>query len=139
MTHGETAQSLCLMRRSSLSPAQLPAADRQNATFLCADSPATSTTASAAGWFGIDQISDDLGTQKFEPLSTEPAELMAENMRWIDNKINQGAIIYDRGKVGNNSPYYQMELNRIKNYNNVLHVYSFYNCSQTFRLHFVWK
>lgn len=89
------------------------------------------------GWFGIDKISEDLGTQKFEPQNRINHGLMEENQLWIDLQIESGAVIFDRGSVGNNSPYYYMEQQHINGYNNVYNVKSFYNRNQTIRIHII--
>jgi hypothetical protein len=92
------------------------------------------------GWLGIDKIAMDLGSSKFEP-SQVPVEnwntdgtLMQENALWIELKIQEQVIIYDRGTVGNNSQYYNMEVGRTMNYNNIYTVKAIYNQTQTIRL-----
>jgi RHS repeat-associated protein len=92
------------------------------------------------GWMGVDQISEDLGTGRFEPKKL-PAEnwhtdraLMRENAVWIEKQMQQKAIIYDRGPVGNNSQYYNMEIGRSMNYNNIYNVRAIYNRTQTIRV-----
>ena len=67
------------------------------------------------GWFGIDKISKDLGTERFDGNRFPRSEVMHENEIWIESKIEESYIIYDRGYVGNNSPYYQMELQHTAN------------------------
>lgn len=90
------------------------------------------------GWFGIDKISKDFGTEMFEAPDAVPSEVMQANEIWIESKIAESYIIYDRGYVGNNSPYYQMELQHTANYNNVYHVQVIYiNYQQTIRIYFI--
>lgn len=90
------------------------------------------------GWFGIDKISKDLGTETFDGQMFPPSELMHENEIWIESKIEESYVIYDRGYVGNNSSYYQMELPHTANYNNVYHVRVLYvNQKQTIRIYYI--
>ena len=88
-------------------------------------------------WFGIDKISKDLGTSKFHPQTRQAHNLMQENQMWIEMQIQEEVLIFDRGKVGNNSEYYQMERQTIQNmnYNNVHNVKVLYlNRTQTIRV-----
>jgi RHS repeat-associated protein len=92
------------------------------------------------GWMGVDKISEDLGSRKFEPKKL-PAEnwysdgaLMKENAIWIEMQMQQKVIIYDRGPVGNNSQYYNMEVGRTMNYNNIYNVRAIYNRTHTIRI-----
>ena len=50
------------------------------------------------------------------------------NQQWIEIQINQQMWIYDAGSVGNNSPYYNLELNTIQgnNYQNISPVQTIY-------------
>ncbi len=50
------------------------------------------------------------------------------NQQWIEIQIEQNIRIYNTGSAGNNSPYYNLELNTIQNHNyqNVSPVYSIY-------------
>ncbi len=92
------------------------------------------------GWMGVDKISEDLGSGKFEPKNL-PKEswytdgaLMKENAAWIEMQMQQKVVIYDRGPVGNNSQYYNMEVGRTMDYNNVYKVKAIYNKTQTIRV-----
>ncbi len=91
------------------------------------------------GWMGIDKISEDLGSSKFEPndLPLEDwytdSKLMKTNGEWIDGAMQNNATIYDRGSVGNNSQYYNMEVGRTMNYP-VMKVTPYYNRTQTIRV-----
>lgn len=90
------------------------------------------------GWFGIDKISKDLGTETFQAPKGSPSEIMQANEIWIESKIEELYVIYDRGYVGNHSQYYQMELSHLLNYNNVYHVRVIYhNYRQTIRIYIV--
>ena len=51
----------------------------------------------------------------------------------------QNVIIYDRGHVGNNSQYYNMELGRTMNYSNIYNVKAIYSRTQTIRLLILYK
>jgi len=91
------------------------------------------------GWMGVDKISEDLGSSKFEPndLPLEDwytdSKLMKTNGEWIDGAMQNNATIYDRGSVGNNSQYYNMEVGRTMNYP-VMKVTPYYNRTQTIRV-----
>lgn len=97
------------------------------------------TSDTEKGWFGIDKISEDLGTQKFEPENRLNHGLMKENQLWIEQKIESNTIIFDRGSVGNNSPYYYMEQQHIGGYENVYSVKVIYNKTQTIRIYIIRK
>jgi len=92
------------------------------------------------GWMGIDKISKDLKSEKFEPKNLPKEEyytddkLMNEDGIYIEMKISEQFIIYDRGPVGNNSQYYNMEVGRTMNYSNIYHVNAIYNRTQTIRI-----
>jgi hypothetical protein len=77
----------------------------------------------AKGRMGVDKISKDLGSNTYKPDESIPknvdllgknigttSDLMYDNAIWIEIKMQQQVIIYDRGPVGNNSQYYNMEL-----------------------------
>ncbi len=91
------------------------------------------------GWMGVDKISKDLGSGKFEPKNLPEeswytdSKLMNENAQWIEGKMLNRSIIYDRGSVGNNSQYYNMEVGRTMNYP-VIRVTPYYNNSQSIRI-----
>lgn len=89
------------------------------------------------GWFGIDKISKDLGAQKFEPITRQNHGLMNENQIWIDQNIENGAVIFDRGSVGNNSGYYQMEQQHVEGYKKLHKVQIFHNKEQSIRIYIV--
>ena len=102
------------------------------------------TTDPEKGWMGIDKISDDLGSDYFKP-ENKPLEnwntdtkLMQENGQWIDGKMQNNTTIYDRGSVGNNSQYYNMEMGRTMNYP-VIKVTPYYNRTQTIRVLIIHK
>ena len=97
------------------------------------------TTNADKGWMGVDKVSEDLGSDYFKP-ENKPLEnwntdskLMQENGQWIDGKMQNNSIIYDRGPVGNNSQYYNMEMGRTMNYP-VIRVTQYYNQNQTIRI-----
>ena len=58
---------------------------------------------------------------------------MYDNAIWIEMQMQQKIIIYDRGTVGNNSQYYNMEVGRTMNYP-VMKVIPYYNHSQIIRI-----
>jgi hypothetical protein len=98
------------------------------------------TTDPGKGWMGVDKIAEDLGSDFFKPKNL-PKEnwysdgiLMKENAVWIEMQMNQKIVIYDRGPVGNNSQYYNMEVGRTMNYNNIYNVRAIYNRTQTIRI-----
>lgn len=73
----------------------------------------------------VQRYADEIGAEVFSPtpgLST--AEIMAENMQWIDDVMAQGRKIYDVGPVKGKatSPFYKMERDAIKGYANVIRV-----------------
>jgi RHS repeat-associated protein len=103
------------------------------------------TSNAAKGRMGVDQISNDLGSGRFNPKNL-PAEswntdgaLMQENADWIELKMEMNSVIYDRGPVGNNSQYYNMEMGRTMDYQNLYNVRSYYNQSQTIRILIIHK
>ena len=92
------------------------------------------------GWLGVDKIAEDLKSDYFKPKNL-PKEawysdgtLMKENATWIEMKMQEQVIIYDRGPVGNNSPYYNMEVARTMNYNNIYYIKAIYNRTLTIRI-----
>jgi hypothetical protein len=96
------------------------------------------------GWMGVDKIADDLGSDYYKPDSDIPmngpfngsttSNGMYDNAIWIENNVKgTGAYIYDRGPVGNNSQYYNMEVGRTMNYP-VMRVTPYYNRSQSIRV-----
>jgi RHS repeat-associated protein len=96
------------------------------------------------GWMGIDKIADDLGSDYYKPDSdiqmngpikgSTTSNGMYNNAIWIENNVKgTGAYIYDRGPVGNNSQYYNMEVGRTMNYP-IIKVTPYYNRSQTIRV-----
>ena len=91
------------------------------------------------GWFGIDKISKDLGTNKFDPQSRDHHGLMSENQFWIDYYMDNGAVVFNRGTVGNNSQYYFMEQQHIEGYPNVYTVKYYYNKKQSLRIYWIRK
>ncbi|MDD2192473.1 MAG: hypothetical protein PHO12_08030 [Bacteroidales bacterium] len=104
------------------------------------------------GWMGVDKIAEDLGSGKYDPDPSIPknvnllknnvgttSELMYDNAVWIEMQMEQNVIIYDRGHVGNNSQYYNMELGRTMNYSNIYNVKAIYSRTQTIRLLILYK
>ncbi|MCQ2307065.1 MAG: hypothetical protein MJ000_05830 [Bacteroidales bacterium] len=90
------------------------------------------------GWFGVRKIADDLDSQCFDPVIKKPSpELMQENTAWIQRQFEKNTLIYDRGPVHGNSPYYKMETSYIQGYKNLYHVNYYYNKQQTLRIYFV--
>ncbi len=100
------------------------------------------------GWFGVDRIAEDLNSDYYKPdpriqmngpfKGSTTTEGMYDNAIWIEMKMSENYIIFDRGTVGNNSLYYNMELGRTMNYNNIYHVRAIYNHTQTIRILIVW-
>lgn len=85
-----------------------------------------------------------MGSDYFKP-ENKPLEnwntdtkLMQENGQWIDGKMQNNTTIYDRGSVGNNSQYYNMEMGRTMNYP-VIKVTPYYNRTQTIRVLIIHK
>lgn len=93
------------------------------------------------GWMGVDKISDDLGSDYYKPKNSllpkegwyTDSKLMKDNANWIEGKMQNNVPIYDRGSVGNNSQYYNMEVGRTLNYH-IMKVTPFYNQNQTIRI-----
>ena len=101
------------------------------------------TTDPARGWLGVDKIADDLGSTKFEPQNLPKeswytdSKLMLENGKWLDNAIQNNNVVYDRGSVGNNSQYYNMEVGRTMSYPNIITVRPYYNSTQSIRMYYL--
>ncbi len=63
------------------------------------------------GWLGVKKIAKDLKSDYFKQKNLPDEHwytdgtLMEENATWIEMKMQEQVIIYDRGHVGNNSQY----------------------------------
>lgn len=104
------------------------------------------TTDPSRGWFGVDKIADDLKSDFYKPDSRIPKdygettpELMYDNGVWIEMQMQRNVVIYDRGPVGNNSLYYNMEMGRTTNYNNLYNVKAIYSETHTIRILIIQK
>jgi hypothetical protein len=105
------------------------------------------------GWLGVGKIANDLGSSYYNPAKYIPmqiipgdptfnnttSDLMYDNSVWIESKMDLNSYIYDRGSVGNNSQYYNMEVGRTMNFQNVINVTPFYNNNQSIRIYFLGK
>jgi hypothetical protein len=99
---------------------------RANRSFTIGEGMSTDPT---KGWMGVDKIADDLKSDYYKPDPSIPKkvpgygttpDLMYDNAVQIEIQMQENVIIYDRGPVGNNSQYYNMEVGRTMNYSNLL-------------------
>lgn len=79
-----------------------------------------------------------MGSEHFDAVKgEEPTITMEKNTAWIQRQLEKNTLIYDRGPVHGNSPYYKMETSYIQGYKNLYHVNYYYNKQQTLRIYFI--
>lgn len=122
-----------------------PITGRPNNSLVIGEGMATNPS---KGWYGVKKAASDLKSNYYQPDSNIPfsvdgygttPDLMYDNAIMIEMQMEQNVIIYDKGPVGNNSQYYNMEVGRTMDYNNLYHIKAIYNTTQTIRILIIYK